>query len=164
MSSNTAQLQKYQTYRKGCLQRLEADHPEYSQLCRNVAWNCSEWYRNGSYVRSRRDANRLRKGIYGYEMPLGENRFIVDEAIQWAYFLFGRIMFKENQVRDFIVTTDERRRIRIMLVKCVAGNGDAKFDSYPVEDGRMAFGTHFVNLDYTTNAIIHFSGFNKNEK
>lgn len=150
-------LAAYQAKREECLSLLGAGGPVSKDFCRNICWNITVWLRNNQEVRARKDANRLRQGPLGWEMPLGENRFAVEFAVRVAHNHLTTV-FKHDEPRSFQLTRDEIVALEHCAVLSVIGHGDRKFKTYPVDAQRkMWFGTHAIVLPRFANAIRHFS-------
>ena len=132
-------------------------------FCRNICHNITVWFRQGSEVAARKDSNRMRRGRYGWELPLGENRFGVELAVRWSrQFLCG--CFLQGEPRPFKFTPMEAQRLQNYAAQAVIGYGDRLYrNSYPVEDGRLWFGTHAVVLAQFVTSLGHFSGLNTNK-
>ena len=153
-----AVLQEYWKELQSRLARLDGDRVS-RDLCTNVLWRATEWLRKGEFARSRKDAWRMREGRWGYELPLGENRFLIEFGLKLVRDALSE-MFQPGVPRDLCLTQDEILRLRYLLACCVAGHGERRFHSYPVDENwRMAFGSHYVNLRYTIDAILEFTGF-----
>ena len=153
-------LLEYQRELNRRLAKFDDGNGVPQQLCKNVAWNSTEWYRNLQFVRSRRDANHMRKGPYGWEIPLGANRFGVELAIRLCFNELKR-MFPPDKVRTFQLAQHEVATLRKLVQAAVIAHDDRPYHaSYPVaDDGRIWFGTHAVNSAQVVAAILHFSGF-----
>ena len=151
------ELRAYQQERQTRLDRMGDGTSVPYDFCRQVAWNATEWLRQGTFVRPRRLADHLRKGLYGWELPLGENRFAVELAVLMCRAKLTEI-FSPETPRSFSLTPDETTNLQGMVPYSVIGHGDKRYkNGYKVDDGRMRFGTHRVNLANTVAAILHFS-------
>jgi hypothetical protein len=156
---HTMTLDAYQKRRAECLSQLGGGGSVPKDLCRNICWNITVWLRNNEEVRARKDADRLRQGPLGWEMPLGENRFAVEYAVKVAHINLVKA-FKENEVRSFQLSKDEVTMIEGCAVVSVIGHEDRKFARYPFDAKRkMWFGTHAIVLPWFSHAVIHFGGF-----
>lgn len=136
----------------------DGDVPE--QLCRNICWNITIWSRQGQEVRARGDSKRMRRGKYGWELPLGENRFGVELTVRWSRKYLGSC-FLEGEPRPFKLLRVEMERLENLAAQAVIGNGDQLYrSSYPVENGKLWIGNHAVVLGWFATALGHFSGLN----
>ncbi|MDQ3623475.1 MAG: phospholipase D-like domain-containing protein [Verrucomicrobiota bacterium] len=132
-------------------------------FCRSIAWNATEWRRQGRIVRSRRDADHLRTGPFGWEVPLGENRFGVELAVKWCREELKKI-FPIEAPRPFILTAGEVSNLEVFVGAAIIGHRDKLYSaSYRAvsSDGRVWLGNHAVNPANTVSAILHFAGFRK---
>lgn len=150
-------LEAYREKRAKCLSLLGGGGAVPKDFCRDVCWNITVWLRNNAEVRSRKDADHLRQGPFGWEMPLGENRFAVEFAVKVAHNLLA-VAFSADEPRAFELTNKETTELENCAVVSVIGHGDRRFQSYPVDANRkMWFGTHAIVLPWFANAIRHFA-------
>jgi hypothetical protein len=129
-------------------------------LCRNICYNITVWLRQGAEVRARGDSKRMRRGKFGWELPLGENRFGVELAVRWSREYLG-LCFLQGVPRPFKLLPVEFDALANFAARAVIGHGDRLYrSSYPVEMGKIWFGTHAVVLNWFASALGHFSGLN----
>lgn len=145
-----------------CLSVMGGKGPVPKEFCRSICWNLTIWLRQNQEVRARKDANRLQLGRYGWELPLGENRFGVALAVTSCRNYLAKL-FKPDEVRSFGLTDSEIFVIEYFARTAVIGHGDQLFrQTYPVDANRkMWFGTHAVVIPRFSSALIHFAGFTK---
>lgn len=155
-------LEAYQKKRNHCLSVMGGEGPVPKELCHSICWNLTVWLRQNQEVHARKDANRLQKGRYGWELPLGENRFGVALAVTWSRNYLATL-FKPDEIRSFALTMSEVRMIEHFARSAVIGHGDQLFQqTYPLDANRkMWFGTHAVVIPWFSNALIHFAGLTK---
>ncbi len=134
--------------------------PVPRDLCYNICWNLTVWLRQNQEVRARKDANRLTSGRYGWELPLGENRFGVGLAVHWSRaYLTG--LFDPYEMRSFRLDGEAVAKLEFYAATAVIGHGDMLYRAtYPVDSKRkMWFGTHAVVLPWFATSLAHFAGF-----
>lgn len=155
------ELLTYQRERQIRLDRMGDGVSVPKGFCQNVAYNATEWLRQGKIVRSRGDAKHLRKGPFGWEIPLGENRFAVELTVKWCREKLVK-MFPNEAARPFALRADEALQLEVYVRAAIIGHRDKLYSTkYPVgSDGRMWLGNHAVNPANTVAAILYFAGFN----
>lgn len=129
-------------------------------LCRNICYNITVWLRQGQEVRARGDSKHMRRGKFGWELPLGENRFGVELAVRWSREYLG-LCFLQGVPRPFKLLPVEFDALENFAARAVIGHGDRLYrSSYLVERGKLWFGTHAVVLTWFASSLGHFSGLN----
>lgn len=153
-------LFKYELARSKAFLAMGGDDRVPETLCRNVCHNITVWYRQGVEVRARNDSRRVRCGKYGWELPLGENRFGVEMAIRWSREYLNQC-FLRGKPRPFKLSPHELGRLESLAAQAVIGHGDRLYrSSYPINQGKLWFGTHAVVLARFASSLGGFSGLN----
>ncbi len=146
-------LISYQRARDSWMNQLNCVGPDSARLCRIMIVHCAQWYRQGQFVSASGHARNLIQGPWGWELPLGENRFLVELALKTA----GRLVaawFPSTTVREFEFDDTERELLVRALRGCVALHRDRLDSCYRMDkDERLVFGTQFINLRYFISAI-----------
>ncbi len=141
----------------------DAENRVPEMLCRNICHNITVWLRQGAEALAKADSRHMRSGHYGWELPLGANRFGVEQAVRWSR-EFLRDCFLEGEPRPFKFTPMESQRLQSYAAQAVIGHGNRLYrNTYPVENGRLWFGTHAVVLARFVTSLGHFTGLNTNK-
>ena len=163
------ELNSYQQQRSDKFSKLLGEDGEVPwKICRDVCWNAMEWEIKGRIRPSRRDADHLKKGPYGWEINLGgksANRFGIALAIKRCREKLAE-MFPESQSRWEILTASEKANLEVWVRKSIIRHDDKLYGlSYQGrKDGRIPLGNHLVNPPSVVEALLHFSGFNSWQK
>ncbi len=138
----------------------DADAVVPERICRNICHNITVWSRQGEEVRARNDSKHMRRGKYGWELPLGENRFGVELAVRWSREHLS-LCFLQGEPRPFKLSPYELERLGDYAAQAVIGHGDRLYrNSYPVDNGKLWFGTHAVVTAWFAKALGDLTGLN----
>jgi len=153
-------IDEYNKKRTACLTAMGGQGAVPESLCRLISSTITVWLRQGHEVASPKDSKRLRHGQYGWELPLGENRFGVALAVRWSRDYLANA-FKFDELRAFKLTKHEIDMLEHFARCAVIGHGEKLFhQTYPLDANRkLWFGTHAVVLSNFSFSLAFFAGF-----
>lgn len=119
------------------------------------------WFQRprNSYVRVPKFAEHMDLGVYGYQLKMGANIFLVEKFLLNALNKIQEILEAKKLDVEYESNT-VKYLIQEELKKCVMHENGMIYIEYPVKDGYLMFGVHGISVDESFIHMCYMTGIN----